>query len=110
MAIHKRLHNLGVWWSKMAEDKITFSFGKNWEKFVKHYFSEKRVLISKEHILNFLEMSDLKGKYFLDVGCGSGLSSLAAFKAGAEGKTRSSLSTSINKSEGCHIWLMLGIC
>lgn len=60
-----------------------FSFGKNWEDFIKRNFSEEIVEISKSHILNFLEVPDLKNKSFLDVGCGSGLSSLAAYRAGA---------------------------
>lgn len=68
----------------MDETKIIFSFGKNWEQFIKNNFSEEKVAISKRHILDFLELQDLSGKYFLDVGCGSGIHSLAALKAGAE--------------------------
>jgi 2-polyprenyl-3-methyl-5-hydroxy-6-metoxy-1,4-benzoquinol methylase len=60
-----------------------FPFGKNWEEFVRKHFSEERVRRSRQHILEFLELPDMKGKYFLDVGCGSGLSSLAALEAGA---------------------------
>jgi SAM-dependent methyltransferase len=67
----------------MTVEKVTFSFGKNWDDFVKNYFSEERIAISKKHILDFLHVDNLKGKYFLDVGCGSGLSSLAAVEAGA---------------------------
>ena len=61
-----------------------FSFGKNWEEFIKNNFSQERIEISKNCILDFLGLSDLSGKYFLDVGCGSGLSSLAALRAGAK--------------------------
>lgn len=60
-----------------------FSFGRNWESFVKNYYTDERVEISKRHILDFLGMDSLTGVYFLDAGCGSGLSSLAAFRAGA---------------------------
>lgn len=67
----------------MAKENITFSFGKNWQEFVKRSLDKRGIEISKKHILEFLELEDLQGKYFLDVGCGSGLSSLAAFKAGA---------------------------
>jgi 2-polyprenyl-3-methyl-5-hydroxy-6-metoxy-1,4-benzoquinol methylase len=67
----------------MNSDKITFSFGKNWKRFIEKNFDEEIVNISKKHILDFLEMADLTGKYFLDIGCGSGLSSLAAFRANA---------------------------
>lgn len=71
----------------MTEEKIkriTFSFGKNWEEFVRLYFREEKVEQSKRYLLEFLELPDLKGKYFLDIGCGSGLHSLAACLAGAE--------------------------
>lgn len=68
----------------MGEEKITFSFGKNWEQFIKYYFTEERVEIAKTHILDFLELEDLRERYFLDIGCGSGLHSLAALKAGAK--------------------------
>jgi SAM-dependent methyltransferase len=69
---------------QMTEDIITFSFGKNWENFVRVNFSEDRVKISRKHLLNFLELDNLNGKYFLDIGCGSGIHSLAAFKSGAQ--------------------------
>jgi len=61
----------------------TFSFGKNWEQFVDSKFTDERVEVSKSHILDFLGRGSLEGAYFMDVGCGSGLSSLAAYRAGA---------------------------
>lgn len=63
---------------------VTFSFGKNWEEFVHRSFGEERVNIAKTHILDFLEMPSLEGKCFLDIGCGSGIHSLAAWQAGAD--------------------------
>ena len=68
----------------MAGDDVTFSFGENWEQFVDSHLTEERIGIAQEHLLGFLELPDLQGKYFLDVGCGSGLHSLAALKARAE--------------------------
>jgi 2-polyprenyl-3-methyl-5-hydroxy-6-metoxy-1,4-benzoquinol methylase len=68
----------------VGDEKITFSFGKNWEEFIRTSFSEERVAIAGAHLLGFLGMPDLAGRYFLDVGCGSGLHSLAALRAGAE--------------------------
>lgn len=62
---------------------MTFSFGKNWEDFVRTQFDEERVARATQHMLEFLEGTDLKEKTFLDVGCGSGLHSLAALRAGA---------------------------
>jgi len=63
---------------------VEFSFGRNWEDFIEKHFSEERVEISRKHLLDFLEVEDLKGRTFLDVGCGSGLHSLSAFRSGAD--------------------------
>jgi SAM-dependent methyltransferase len=68
----------------MDKDGITFSFGRNWEDFIKTSFSSERVEIAKAHLLDFLELEDLRGTYFLDVGSGSGIHSLAALLVGAE--------------------------
>jgi len=67
----------------MSTDTMRFRFGKNWENYVKRHFSDERVEISRNHLLSFLRMDSLKGKSFLDIGCGSGLHSLAALRAGA---------------------------
>src|SRR5688572_14102121 len=68
----------------MSTNSARFAFGKNWEDYIQKYFSEERVEISRQHLLSFLNLDDLKGKSFLDIGCGSGLHSLAAFRSGAE--------------------------
>ena len=60
-----------------------FSFGRNWDRFVRENFSDERVEISGRHLLGFLGLPDLAGKSFLDIGCGSGIHSLAAFLSGA---------------------------
>ena len=60
-----------------------FEFGKNWRDYVEKHFSPEKVETSKEHILAFLRRPDLAGLRFLDIGCGSGLHSLAAYEAGA---------------------------
>lgn len=67
----------------MQTEKITFSFGKNWADFVAANFSDERVEVAKKHLMEFLRLPDLKGKYFLDIGSGSGIHSLAAVRAGA---------------------------
>ena len=68
----------------MSTNSMRFGFGKNWEDYIKKHFSEERVEISRKHLLSFLKLDDLKGKSFLDIGCGSGLHSLAALRSGAE--------------------------
>ncbi|PIN75622.1 SAM-dependent methyltransferase [Candidatus Woesearchaeota archaeon CG10_big_fil_rev_8_21_14_0_10_37_12] len=53
-----------------------FSFGKNWQKFIKK-LDKKSVDEAKKSLHDFLGMS-IDDKSFLDIGCGSGLFSLAA--------------------------------
>jgi 2-polyprenyl-6-hydroxyphenyl methylase/3-demethylubiquinone-9 3-methyltransferase len=68
----------------MSEQEITFSFGANWKRFVGEKFDPERLEIARRHLLGFLGRQDLRGVHFLDVGSGSGLSSLAAFDSGAD--------------------------
>lgn len=59
-----------------------FEFGKNWREFLQK-LDRNRIDIAELSILNMLQTKSLKGKTFLDIGSGSGLSSLAAVNAGA---------------------------
>ena len=61
--------------------KKRFKFGKNWQSFLKNLNQEK-INNSKDSLLSFLGKENLKGKTFVDVGSGSGLSSLSARLAG----------------------------
>ncbi len=67
----------------MSTHDLRFGFGKNWDDYVRKHFSEETVNISRKHLLSFLQLKDLQGKSFLDIGCGSGLHSLAALRSGA---------------------------
>jgi SAM-dependent methyltransferase len=58
-----------------------FEFGANWADFAQ-YIDEQRILIA-ERCLRDLIGGDLSGRSFLDIGCGSGLSALAALRMGA---------------------------
>lgn len=68
----------------MNETSTTFSFGQNWQTFVERRFTPERVAIARTHIAHFLGIESLAGCSFLDIGCGSGLSSLAAYELGAD--------------------------
>lgn len=69
---------------KSKPDELRFGFGENWADYIRKYFTDERVEISRRHMLGFLKLGDLHGKSFLDMGCGSGLHSLAAWRSGAE--------------------------
>lgn len=66
---------------EIAEGK-RFGFGKNWSHFITR-LDEQRVAAAEESLRQMLEVGQLSGKRFLDVGCGSGLFSLAARRLGA---------------------------
>src|SRR5262245_20388112 len=60
-----------------------FEFGKNWHAYIQKSFDKEKVEISKGHILKFMARENLTGLAILDIGCGSGLHSLAMLDAGA---------------------------
>ena len=43
--------------------KVTFSFGKNWQNFLR-FVDEERLEIAKESITEFLELNGLEGLSF----------------------------------------------
>ena len=66
-----------------VDSEQRYGFGQNWAEYIDKNFDETKVATSQRHLLDFLKLVDLSGKSFLDIGCGSGLHSLAAFRAGA---------------------------
>lgn len=67
----------------MTKGSERFWFGRNWHGFIKRNFSEERAETAKNKILGFMGRTSLKELDMLDIGCGSGLHSYAAWKAGA---------------------------
>lgn len=54
-----------------------FEFGKNWASFL-NSLTEQRIQVAKRSLTHMMSVNDLTGKMFLDIGCGSGIFSLAS--------------------------------
>lgn len=67
--------------SQPAPPPDAFRFGRNWQRYVHTYLDADRERIAAESLRDLV--GDLQGKTFLDIGCGSGLFSLCAHRAGA---------------------------
>lgn len=63
---------------------MRFAFGKNWETYSRH-IDEARIRDAREALIELV--GDLTGRTFLDVGCGSGIHSLAALQSGSPSVT-----------------------
>ncbi len=59
-----------------------FEFGGNWQRFLRS-LDEERILEAEVSLRCMLSIEDLNRQMFLDVGCESGLFSLAARRVGA---------------------------
>lgn len=60
-----------------------FSFGKNWQDFLKN-LDDSKIEYAKKSLSDFTGLENFNRKVFLDIGSGSGLFSLCAIKLGAK--------------------------
>jgi SAM-dependent methyltransferase len=66
-----------------ASSEPRFEFGENWRRFLQ-VLDEDRIREAERSLREMLECRSLSGLSFLDIGSGSGLFSLAAFRLGAK--------------------------
>jgi len=67
----------------ISQESINFSFGGNWKKYFTK-IEEPTIRRAEKSFTDFTRFANLDGQTFLDVGCGSGLSSLIAYRLGAK--------------------------
>lgn len=63
---------------------MKFNFGINWSRYVKKVVNKNVILQAKESLVKYLDEEYYRGKVFIDVGCGSGIFSLAAATLGCK--------------------------
>lgn len=61
----------------------SFDFGSNWLAFSEKKLDANRLVIAKQSLQKLLKIKTLKECSFLDIGCGSGIFSIAAHQMGA---------------------------
>ncbi|MFC3069206.1 class I SAM-dependent methyltransferase [Phenylobacterium soli] len=69
--------------SELLQAESHFRFGENWKSFL-GVLDDERIAEAEAGLRRLFPGDELKNARFLDIGCGSGLSSLAALRLGAK--------------------------
>jgi predicted RNA methylase len=67
----------------LLEFESHFSFGENWAQYAQK-IDERRIEEAAKSLIRLLGRESIEGKTFMDIGCGSGLFSLAALRLGCK--------------------------
>jgi predicted RNA methylase len=68
---------------ELLEVKSHFAFGENWSRYSQK-IDESRIEQAEQSLLRLVGREAIQGRTFLDIGCGSGLFSLAAVRLGCK--------------------------
>lgn len=67
----------------LLEVESHFSFGENWAQYAEK-IDERRIEEAEKSLIRLVGRESIQGRTFLDIGCGSGLFSLAALRLGCQ--------------------------
>ena len=71
-----------------ATSEVRFRFGENWQSFIAG-LTDVQIAAAERELQRLFPNNELAGASFLDIGCGSGLSMLAAIRLGLRASTGS---------------------
>lgn len=69
--------------ARITGEKIDFSFGENWKKYLEGV-DNQTIADAEEEFKRVAGVESLEGQTFLDLGCGSGMNSLIAYRLKAD--------------------------
>lgn len=67
--------------NQLTDVREHFAFGKNWRGYAAN-ISEAQIIEAERGLMRLVPVEELRNKTFLDIGCGSGIHSLAALRMG----------------------------